>query len=355
MKETKKIDIKYLIENADFHDLSADHKWSLWACKNIVFIKVSGFWSIDEIDIYMNRFWSVFLDLRKKWNKVYFLIDTNDMELQTEKFRHYMKEQWAHLLDQEDLSLCLIDKKSMKRLLWKSIYRLLGIADKIQLFMNHDQASVWLQKQSFYEMKLGVKTENPKKQTPIKLAQQFIQDQLLSLSEHANIKIDDLVWNQRVNDWQAEIQYLAVYVRDKRFTLPYSNIELLHDQDTENWKRMIIDKLNWFLTEDILKERPNRYQYLKAGKLWVEDQLRVIEKKINKYREVSIKASEWRNPDQWRYDRLLKHNIVGFTIWAGDRKIELIFPEEDLKNCAKSRDMQDKISKYLEAKLILEQ
>jgi hypothetical protein len=51
MKETKKLDIRYLMENADYHDLSADHKWSLWSWKNIVFIKIAGIWSIEECHI----------------------------------------------------------------------------------------------------------------------------------------------------------------------------------------------------------------------------------------------------------------------------------------------------------------
>jgi len=117
MKETKKLDIRYVMENADFHDVSADHKWALWVWKNIVFIKIAGFWSIEESHIYMNRFWAIFLRLKQNWRKVYFLIDTNYMEIQTESFRRYMKEHWAHLADQDDLLICIIDKQSIKRLI----------------------------------------------------------------------------------------------------------------------------------------------------------------------------------------------------------------------------------------------
>ena len=350
MKATKKLDISYLMKNADFHDLSADHKWSLWAWKNIVFMKLSGFWSIEESDIYMNRFWAVFLNIRKNWSEVYFLIDTNAMELQTEAFRRYMKENWAHIADREDLLVCLIEKKSMKRLIWKSIHQLLGIASKIELVQNYNQALQWLQKQTYDGIPQEVKTENSRKQTPIEHAQQFIQDQLLSLSKQVNIKIDELVWDQRVNDWQAEIHFLAIYIAGKRFALAFNEVELIQNQDTEDWKRMIVDKINWFLTEEITVTKPQKYKYLDSGKSWIEAELT----KILETRKKPLQIVEWRNPDEWRYDIPLGKGSVGLTINTGAKQILLMFTSSDLKACEKSPHVQSKLMKYVEAKFIFE-
>jgi hypothetical protein len=281
---------------------------------------------------------------------VFGLFDTNYLEIQSESFRRYMKEEWARLVDLEDLFLCIIEKKDMKRLIWKSIYQLLGIANKIQLFQNHKQAFLWLKKQTNNEKGLPNTLVDSTILTSLKVAQQYITDQLLILSKHMDIKIDDLAWDQRVNDWKAEIHFIAVYIAGKRFALPFNEIELTHDQGTENWKKMIRDKVNWFLTEELRLRKYNRYGQLDTGKFWIEDQL----KKISGYNNKPIQIVEWRNPDEWRYDIPLRKGAVGLTVKIAGKQLLLMFTVSDIEACEKSPDVQSKLRKYMEAKIVFD-
>lgn len=209
---------------------------------------------------------------------------------------------------------------------------------------------MWLEEQTNYERKYADEADNAKRQTPIKLSQQFIKDQLLRLSDQMNIKIDDLAWDQRVNDWKAEIHFLAAHIAGKRFSLPFNEIELTQDRGTENWKRIIIDKLNWFLTEDITVRKYNKYKHLDTGKSWIETKLR----KILGSKNMPMQIVEWRNPDEWRYDIPLRKGAVGLTLKIGGKQVLLVFTSSDLKACEKSSDIQNKLLKYIEAKLIFE-
>jgi hypothetical protein len=143
-EEPERIDLRYLTENADRHYLSADHKWMLWIWRNIVLIKASGRWSADDAALYVNQYFNLFEGLRKTWPKVYFVMDMNSWELQTEEFRRYLKEDWVHLLYREDLGLCFVEGKAMKRLIWSSIFQLIGKQDRLFLFRDFTEAFAWI-------------------------------------------------------------------------------------------------------------------------------------------------------------------------------------------------------------------
>jgi hypothetical protein len=143
-EKPERIDLRYLTQNADHHYLSADHKWMLWIWRNIVLIKASGMWSVEKTAFYVNQYWDTFKRLRATWPKVYYVLDMNNMEIQTEEFRRYLKENWAHLLDREDLGLCFVEGKAMKRIIWTSIFQLIGKKDRLFLFKDFTDAFDWV-------------------------------------------------------------------------------------------------------------------------------------------------------------------------------------------------------------------
>jgi hypothetical protein len=143
-EEPERIDHRYLTKHADHHYLSADHKWILWIWRNIVLIKASGMWSVEETAFYVNQYWNTFKKLRVTCPKVFYVLDMNSMEIQTEEFRRYLKENWAHLLDREDLGLCFVEGKAMKRLIWTSIFSLIGKKDRLFLFKDFSEAFAWI-------------------------------------------------------------------------------------------------------------------------------------------------------------------------------------------------------------------
>ena len=186
----------------------------------------------------------------------------------------------------------------------------------------------------------------------LKFAQDYIRDQLSSLAGSKHLDIDSLLWDQRENDWQSEIHYVAVYIADRRYALAFSQMELTIDQGTTTWERIILDKIQWFINDYIPTKQPQRYQHLDAGKSWIENQLTKHLQRMGKPSKVSINTEDWKNPDELRSARSSEKNNISLDITVEGHEISLYFTASEVENCIESKDIQDKISRYLEAKLI---
>jgi hypothetical protein len=136
---------RLIIENAEYSAGSPSHHWKAWIRENIVLLVVSGNWPAEQYPHYFRNFWEIYCERKKFWNKVYLLFDTNNLPIQSEEFRGYIRENWAHLLDREDFCLCIVESSSMKRTIWKSVHRLLNVQSKIHLFENYTSALHWIQ------------------------------------------------------------------------------------------------------------------------------------------------------------------------------------------------------------------
>jgi hypothetical protein len=105
---------------------------------------MSDVWDPDLYPYHFSDFWDIFCERRQRWDRIYFVVDANDMPIQSEEFRNYVKTNWLHLAEREDFRLCIVEQKAMKRAIWSSIYRLLGIQDRIRLFRTQDRALAWV-------------------------------------------------------------------------------------------------------------------------------------------------------------------------------------------------------------------
>jgi len=143
-EETEKLSYRYIIENAERHFLSVDHKWMLWVWCNVVLIKPTGKWSPEDAEIYINQFFALFKSLKTTWPKVYYVLDMNSWELQTEEFRRYLRANWTKLFNREDLILCFVEAKAMKRIIWTSIFQLIDMQDRLFLFEDFSEAFAWI-------------------------------------------------------------------------------------------------------------------------------------------------------------------------------------------------------------------
>jgi hypothetical protein len=140
----EKMTERFIIQNAEYSLGSPTREWQAWMWKQLVLLKVSGNWELKSCSHYFNEFWDIFCERKKVWDRVHFIIDANDMEIQTEEFRRYLKESWMHLLDRGDLSICLVEAKALKRLIWKSIYQLIGKQDRVRIFKDFSEAFAWI-------------------------------------------------------------------------------------------------------------------------------------------------------------------------------------------------------------------
>jgi hypothetical protein len=50
---------------------------------------------------------------------------------------------WLEFLDREDMKVCIVEESNMRRILLRSLYKIIGKLDKIRLFLDCDQALAW--------------------------------------------------------------------------------------------------------------------------------------------------------------------------------------------------------------------
>ena len=140
----EKLTHQFIVQNADYSLESQSKNWRIWVWRQVILLKVSGVWNPDLYPYHFSDFWDIFCERKRYWDRVYFIVDANNMPIQSEEFRSYVKTSWVQLIEREDFCLCIVENKAMKRTIWSSIYRLLGIQTKIRLFKNNDQALIWL-------------------------------------------------------------------------------------------------------------------------------------------------------------------------------------------------------------------
>ncbi len=180
---------QFIVEHAEYSLQSNSHYWRAWIWENIVLLVLSGMWTAEHYSRYFSDFWDIFYERKKTWDKVYFLFDTSNLSIQSEEFRSYIWENWSHLLNREDFCICIVELSSMKRAIWKAIYRLLKVEGKIQLFRDHTKALRWVKENRLIATNKanGLKDVNT---IPADLNLEWIR-------KHAHIKLvgKDLLWS----------------------------------------------------------------------------------------------------------------------------------------------------------------
>jgi hypothetical protein len=99
-----------------------------------------------------------------------------------------LKENWVHLLDREDYCLSIVEPNSLKRTIWKSIYRLLNIQSKVHLFKDLPSALQWILNDRL-KLKEKVKRLEYKSWIPEELKLEWVK-------KHAHIRLvgKDRLW-----------------------------------------------------------------------------------------------------------------------------------------------------------------
>jgi len=135
---------KFLVEHREYEVGSPFHHWRAFPWKQIVLLEVGGTWDLQDCPYYMKEIWDILCERLQHHQRVYLLINANAMDIQSEGFRQYLRESWSHLLERDDLCICVIEEKAMKRAIWSSIYRLIGKRDRIRIFTGYEPAFTWL-------------------------------------------------------------------------------------------------------------------------------------------------------------------------------------------------------------------
>lgn len=140
----EKLTSQFIIQNAEYSLKSHSKNWKILVWRQIVLLYVSGIWDPDLYPYHFSDFWDIFCERKQRRDRVYFIVDANNMPIQSEEFRNYVKTNWLHLIERGDFQLCIVEQKAMKRAIWGSIHRLLGVQDRIRLFKSQDRALEWV-------------------------------------------------------------------------------------------------------------------------------------------------------------------------------------------------------------------
>ena len=132
----------FILENAEYSIESQSKNWKVWVWHEIVLVKISGVSNPGLYPYHFSDFWDIFSERKDYWNRIYFIVDVNNMPVQSEEFLRYVKKNWQNLIERDDFCLCIVESKATKRTIWTSTFRLLGIQEKIHLFENHDQGAL---------------------------------------------------------------------------------------------------------------------------------------------------------------------------------------------------------------------
>ena len=148
--------------------------WEARIWENVVFVATSGMWPQESWAEYFGFFWNIFCERKSSWDTVYFIYETSNLPIQNEEFRTYLKENWVHLLDRGDYCLSIVEPNSLKRTIWKSIYRLINIQDKVHLFGDASSALQWILKD---RLKPNEKTGSRKSKSaiPVRLSLEWVK------------------------------------------------------------------------------------------------------------------------------------------------------------------------------------
>jgi len=140
----EKLTQEFITQNAQYSLRSQSKNWRVLVWRQIVLLYMSSIWDPDLYPYHFSDFWDIFCERKQRWDRVYFVIDANDMPIQSEEFRNYVKTNWLHLTEREDFRLCIVEEKAMKRAIWGSIHQLLGIQKRVMMFKDHDRALEWV-------------------------------------------------------------------------------------------------------------------------------------------------------------------------------------------------------------------
>jgi PAS domain S-box-containing protein len=119
---------------------SPDKLWFLWVLQDVALWKVNEFQTIDSARKSMERIWEIFLSLREKYSKLYVIIDITEVPILSPEVRQYLLDEWIHLIDRDDLTLCLLDPDSFRRVIRNAMSSLAGKLDRFRFYKDLDSA-----------------------------------------------------------------------------------------------------------------------------------------------------------------------------------------------------------------------
>ena len=153
----KKLTLEWIKTHSHIRLAGDDLRWSILAWSNIIFLKISKNWTPDEMDGYVDQLSELPEILTKQWDRIFFVFDLSRMKFRKRDAFHYLRFNWLKFLDREEIKVCIVEESKMRRLMWQSLYKIIGKLDKIKLFTDYDDAFDWVREQIINQKSLQAK------------------------------------------------------------------------------------------------------------------------------------------------------------------------------------------------------
>jgi len=246
---------KFIIENAEYFIESQSKNWKIWVWREIVLLKISGIWESGLYPYHFRDFWDIFNERKQYWNRIYFIVDANDMPVQSDEFRDYVTRNWQHLVERDDFFLCIVEIKAMKRTIWSTTFRMIGIQDKTHLFESYDQALSW-HKSHNESMPEKLSLEWLKNHSQVQFGGEGLRWTLLAWSNVIYIQINDNWKPEEMDSYVDNLSGLPDML--PKLSKKWDKIYLLFDMSRMKFKREDASRYlrsNWleFLNREDMK------------------------------------------------------------------------------------------------------
>jgi hypothetical protein len=156
----KKLTIKWINDHSHIRLTGTGMKWIATAWRNIIFLKISQEWAPEEVEDYVNRLSVLPAILTKQWDRIFFVFDLSRMKFKIDNTFRYLRPNLIELHDREDMEICVVLESKIRRLLFRSMYTVIGKLDKLNLFADCDEAFSWVREQILCCERTGSEIEN---------------------------------------------------------------------------------------------------------------------------------------------------------------------------------------------------
>ena len=214
-------------------------QWVVMGWRNIIFLRMSKKWIPDEIDVYVNRLSALSGFLSKKADKIFLIFDLSRMRLKKKDTFRYLRANWFGSMASEDVKVCIVDEGSLRRIILRSLYRIVGQLEKFKIFHNCDGALAWV-REEIISSKNGTNkkggdmlmTESEK----VRNAQNFIAQEV---QKKGASRVDEVNWEQGPHDVTVGIHRLIVLRGGEKSIFTFTEYELLDNYGSKQWEKQL--------------------------------------------------------------------------------------------------------------------
>jgi hypothetical protein len=232
----ERLTFKWFENHARIKLVGAGTQWVVMGWRNIIFLRLSKKWIPDEIDAYVNRLSALSGFLSKKADKIFLIFDLSRMRLKKKDTFRYLRANWFEFLANDDVQVCIVDEGNLRRIILRSLYRIVGQLEKFKIFRDCDRAFAWVREEIISSKNRANKkggdmlmTESEK----VRNAQDFINREL---QKKGAGRIDAIDWEQTLQGRATRTHRVVIIQGGEKSIFTFTEYKLLKDYGSKEWE-----------------------------------------------------------------------------------------------------------------------